>query len=332
LALQEHQVKEHIFVFDGWYEKWAEIEILSHLPSAQLIRLERNVGQGSARNLGVKKSSCKWVAFLDQDDLWEPNHISDLIFGTRYGEFSLGYSDIKEIDSDGFVTVQSMMYNTIVLGMNNLIKKEISDLLFRDLMIFPSSAIVDRVKFDSVGGFAEHLKGHEDDFGFRKLLQAHPNHFYCATATASWRTHSSGTSGSISMSESRVAYSKMLLSEFQDDVSIKKGVSTRLSKSFLRELIAVASNPDPSQFDLYRGNCVAFLNVTKELKAPIKFRYRIAFTLKNPQLLLLIVNILKFLRRLLTTPKFKVNFEYGNPFFPGLRIVKFLVRQIRETK
>ena len=332
LAIQEHDIEEHIFVFDGWFEKWAEIEILSHFPSAKLIKIERNVGQGSARNLGIKKSSCKWVAFLDQDDLWEPDHISDLIFGTRYGEFSLGYSDIKEIDGDGFVTAKSMMYNTVVLGMNSLIKKEISDLLFRDMMIFPSSAIVDRVKFDNVGGFAELLKGHEDDFGFRKLLQAYPNHFYCDSVTASWRTHSSGTSGSLSMSESRLAYSKILLSEFQDDVSIKKGISNRLSKSFLRELIAVASNPNKSVFDLYRGNCVAFLNVTKEFNTTIKFRYRIGFSLKNPHLLVLVVNISKFLRKLLIGPEFTIRFKLINPFSLFFRIVIFLGRRISETK
>jgi len=332
LALQEHDVEEHIFVFDGWFEKWAEFEILSLFPDAHLIKLERNVGQGSARNLGVKKSSCKWVAFLDQDDLWAPDHISDLVFGTRYGEFSLGYSDIKEIDANGFVTEKSMMYNTVVLGMNSLIKKEISDLLFRDMMIFPSSAIVDRVKFDSVGGFAEGLKGHEDDFGFRKLLQEFPNHFYCDSVTASWRTHSSGTSGSISMSESRLAYSKILLSEFRDDVSIKKGISNRLSKSFLRELIAAASIPNNSQFDLYRGNCVAFLKVTKEFNTTIKFRYRIMFLLKNPKLLVLFVNILITLRKLLVAPEFTIKIKFINPFSLFFRIVRFLGRRIRETK
>jgi glycosyltransferase involved in cell wall biosynthesis len=334
LVLQEHQVKEHIFVFDGWYENWAEIEILRHLPNAQLIKLERNMGQGSARNLGMKKSSCKWIAFLDQDDLWEPDHLSGLILGTRHGEFSLGYSDIKEIDVDGFVTEKSMMHNTVVLGMNNLIKKDISDLLFRDLMIFPTSVIVDRVKFNHVGGFAEVLKGHEDDFGFRKLLQEYPIHFYHNSVTASWRAHSSGTSASISMSESRLAYSKLLLSEFRDDLSIKKGISNRLSKSFLRELIGVASNHDKSLFDLYRRNCVAFLNVTRDLEAPTNFRYRIAFSLKYPLLLVLIVKILKFLRTFLIAPKVRHEFKFTliNPVFPIVKVIKFLGRRIGETK
>ena len=334
LVLQEHQVKEHIFVFDGWYENWAEIEILQHLPNAQLIKLDRNMGQGSARNLGIKKSSCKWVAFLDQDDLWEPDHLSDLILGTRHGEFSLGYSDIKEIDADGFVTEKSMMHNTVVLGMNSLIKKDISDLLFRDLMIFPTSVIVDRVKFSFVGGFAEVLKGHEDDFGFRKLLQAYPNHFYCDSVTASWRRHNSGTSGSISMSESRLAYSKILFSEFQDDISIKKGISNRLSKSFLRELIAAASGPDKSFFDLYRHNCIAFLNVTKNLEAPTNLRYRIAFSLKHPSLLVLIVKILKFLRKFLVAPKirFEAKLSLINPVFLIVKVIKFFGRRISETK
>jgi hypothetical protein len=136
------------------------------------------------------------------------------------------------------------------------------------------------------------------------------------------------------MSESRLAYSKLLLSEFRDDLSIKKGISNRLSKSFLRELIGVASNHDKSLFDLYRRNCVAFLNVTRDLEAPTNFRYRIAFSLKYPLLLVLIVKILKFLRTFLIAPKVRHEFKFTliNPVFPIVKVIKFLGRRIGETK
>ncbi len=333
LSLQKHDVREHIFVFDGWYEKWAEIEILRHFPKAQLIKLERNMGQGSARNLGIKKSSCKWIAFLDQDDLWEPDHLSDLILGTKYGDFSLGYSDLKKIDSEDFILEKSMMYVSNLLGKNSPIKKDASDLLLRDLMIFPTSAIVDRDKFNSVGGFAEGLKGHEDDYGFRKLLQGYPNHFHSTSITASWREHASGTSTSMSMSESRLAYSRLLLSEFQDDESLKKGISNRISKSFLSELIAVASSRDKSQFNSYRSNCATFLSITKELKAPTKFRYRIMFSLRYPLLLVLIVKMVKVIKFLIE-PKFgnKVEFLLKKLVSLIVKVIKFLGRHIGETK
>jgi glucose-1-phosphate thymidylyltransferase len=300
LLLQEYKVDEHIFVFDGWYENWAESEIRQHFPDANLIRLEKNIGQGGARNKGVEYSSSKWVAFLDQDDLWDKDHLCSLVSGSSHGEFSIGYSDIREIDHHGEIKVRSMMSNTVSLGRNSLIKKDISDLLFRDLMIFPSSAMVDRVKFLEVGGFGRDLKGHEDDYGFRKLLERYPNHFYCKQITASWRNHASGTSTSFSMSESRLAYSVLLFNEYEGDKIIRDGIASRLANSFLRELISSASDQRDSDFYSYRENCHEFVKVARGSNVHLKFRYKVAFRIRNPKLLLILVNSGKFLRKLLS--------------------------------
>ena len=35
------------------------------------IKLEENVGAGEARNIGLKFSAARFVAFLDSDDLWK---------------------------------------------------------------------------------------------------------------------------------------------------------------------------------------------------------------------------------------------------------------------
>jgi glycosyltransferase involved in cell wall biosynthesis len=258
------------------------------------------VGQGGARNAGVKSSSSKWVAFLDQDDLWDKDHLSLLVSGASHGEFSIGYSDIREIDQSSEIKVISMMNNTVTLGKNSLIKKDISDLLFRDLMIFPSSAMVDRVKFLKIGGFASNLKGHEDDYGFRKLLEAYPNHFYCKQITASWRNHASGTSTSFSMSESRLAYSALLFNEYEGDKIILEGIANRLANSFLRELISSANDQRDSDFYSYKENCQLFVYATKKANAHLKFRYKVAFQIRNPKLLLLMVRSGKFLRKLLS--------------------------------
>jgi len=190
-----------------------------------------------------------------------------------------------------------MMNNTVNLGKNSLIKKDISDLLFRDLMIFPSSAIVDREKFLEVGGFGRALKGHEDDYGFRKLLEAYPNHFYCKRITASWRNHASGTSTSFSMSESRLAYSVLLFKEYEEDKIIRDGIAMRLANSFLRELLSSAKSQRGSDFNSYRENCHKFVKVAKESNAHLKFRYKVAFQIRNPKLLVALVNSGKFLRK-----------------------------------
>lgn len=39
---------------------------------------QANAGPGPARNRGITEAGCEWIAFLDADDLWLPNHLSTL--------------------------------------------------------------------------------------------------------------------------------------------------------------------------------------------------------------------------------------------------------------
>lgn len=45
---------------------------------ARVIRLPTNQGAWAARNAGLRASSCDWVAFLDSDDEWLPDHLAHL--------------------------------------------------------------------------------------------------------------------------------------------------------------------------------------------------------------------------------------------------------------
>jgi glycosyltransferase involved in cell wall biosynthesis len=43
---------------------------------AEIVRRHSRGGPGAARNSGVALASTKWIAFLDDDDLWLPDHLS----------------------------------------------------------------------------------------------------------------------------------------------------------------------------------------------------------------------------------------------------------------
>ena len=45
---------------------------------ARVIRHEENRGEGAARNTAIRAASCDWVALLDSDDEWLPNHLTTL--------------------------------------------------------------------------------------------------------------------------------------------------------------------------------------------------------------------------------------------------------------
>lgn len=45
--------------------------------SVRVLRTAPRIGPGKARNLGAWSTSTQWVAFLDDDDLWEPDYLAE---------------------------------------------------------------------------------------------------------------------------------------------------------------------------------------------------------------------------------------------------------------
>jgi glycosyltransferase involved in cell wall biosynthesis len=66
---------EVIVVDNGSSNAKAVAEIAGQYPRVSCIRLETNRGVSAARNVGIKASKGKYVAFLDDDDLFLPNRL-----------------------------------------------------------------------------------------------------------------------------------------------------------------------------------------------------------------------------------------------------------------
>jgi glycosyltransferase involved in cell wall biosynthesis len=53
-------------------------DALAAAAGARVVVHERNAGEGAARNTGLKEAREEWVAFLDGDDEWLPEHLATL--------------------------------------------------------------------------------------------------------------------------------------------------------------------------------------------------------------------------------------------------------------
>ena len=275
ISSQTDQSFEAIFVFDGLRDELAVNTIKKYLPDARIIHLDANFGQGTARNKGAAAARANYLCFIDQDDVWQPNHLQNFKSILSHKSFAFGYSDIDKIDINGDVICVSMMDETVLVGQNRLIKRDITDYLFRDLMIFPSSAVVNKFAFDAVNGFGENLRGHEDDELFRKLVVRFESHFYTGMKTASWRSHTKGTSSTVSMSHSRLEYGKRLLNEYKLDAIARSGISQRIVLSFLREVNMTYKNNDDVFLRQSLNNLRSFLSICQQTNTPISLKVRI---------------------------------------------------------
>lgn len=94
IITQTHEDFEAVFVDDGSADTSAEVIVSFEDPRIRLIR-QSNQGVCAARNAGIQESTNPFVAFLDADDEWRPNHLETLAFLIRQyaegGVYSTGF-------------------------------------------------------------------------------------------------------------------------------------------------------------------------------------------------------------------------------------------------
>jgi glycosyltransferase involved in cell wall biosynthesis len=177
---------------------------------------KQNGGQSSARNYGVRLSHGDLIAFLDQDDLWYPNHLEELVkpFLERYyPEIGWVYStmdDIGEYDE---------LYRYDILSYFDSIhpKRSLAQCLSTDMFVIPSATLVSTKAFNDVGGFDERLSGYEDDDLFVRIFSKGYGNVFINKSLAQWRIHGRSCSWSTKMARSRIIYAKKLLENYRDD-------------------------------------------------------------------------------------------------------------------
>jgi|SRR5690554_169225 len=116
---------------------------------------QENQGVSAARNCGIKEAKFEWIAFLDGDDLWEPNHLEEItkmmnlypkekVFVT-----SFVYSDNRPM----FKHLRA----TPIFKIENYFKEAL-----KESLMWTSIVVVNKECFEKVGGFNEKLNRGED--------------------------------------------------------------------------------------------------------------------------------------------------------------------------
>lgn len=220
---------EIIVVDDGSTDSGADI--VARLATDHAIRLihQENAGQSSARNIGVEHAHGDLVAFLDQDDVWYPDHLAELVkpfMKRRLVPLGWAYSNLDEIAQDGNV-IRLGFLDTLEAGHP---KRDLASCIARDMFVLPSASLISRRAFLSVGGFDERLSGYEDDDLFLRLFRAGFENVYLPQSLSKWRIYQTSSSYSSRMATSRATYARKLIEQFPNDPD--------MARYYVRDLIA----------------------------------------------------------------------------------------------
>jgi glycosyltransferase involved in cell wall biosynthesis len=140
--------------------------LVLRFPQARYFRRGQNGGQAAARNDGADLATGEFLAFLDQDDLWEPTFLAEALAGLDAdSRAALIHADGYQVDeSDRILEYDAAMKHT----------RSITQQLRGGHDAATSGSLVRRACFDSVGGYDPELRVWEDiDLAIR-LYQRYP--------------------------------------------------------------------------------------------------------------------------------------------------------------
>jgi glycosyltransferase involved in cell wall biosynthesis len=219
---------ELIVVDDGSTD--GSLDELAGLAPAELpVRVLRqaNSGQSAARNLAARCAEGEYLAFLDQDDIWSPDHLAALVEPLLANPAAgWAYSDFDEIDIEGYLVTRAFLRTFEVRHP----KRTITECVRADLMVLPSASLLRRTAFEEVGGFDEALCGYEDDDLFLRFFRSGWEQVFLDRTLVRFRVHASGSSAASRFLESRMGFTAKLTALLPDD--------PRMMRFYLREAIA----------------------------------------------------------------------------------------------
>lgn len=63
-----------------------------------------NMGAAVSRNNALREAKGRWIAFLDSDDLWEPEKLEKQVRFMEENGYKFSYTEYQEMDADGNLT------------------------------------------------------------------------------------------------------------------------------------------------------------------------------------------------------------------------------------
>ncbi|GEM_PF-5619491 len=183
IAAQTYPNIEAVVVNDAGQDVSNVIDRFKKRLKIKYIVHEKNKDLAGARNSGLKNASGSYIAYLDDDDLFFPNHIEDALRILTGSDYEVVYSDAfrlhQEEENGVYVTRHMDIPYSVDFDAERILKGNIAPVL---------TYVHARSCLDKAGYFDESLHTHEDwDFFIRLSRSYKFYHLKKLTCAFAWR-------------------------------------------------------------------------------------------------------------------------------------------------
>lgn len=200
---------QHIVVNDGGDDVSGLLARFANRPHFTLLS-PGAVGRCRAGNLGLAAARAPWVAWLDDDDLYDPDHLAGLVAAAEAAKAEVAYSDSwvvqQTVDAQTGAYVDGPRTAATVFEWSKI-------RLWRRGDLHMVSVLVSRAVTERLGGFDETIPVLEDLEMFARFAQDHDFHHH-RERTATYRLRDDGTNAVTAMRREFMETRAMLYKRF----------------------------------------------------------------------------------------------------------------------
>jgi len=190
---QDFKDFEILIIDDGSTDNTFDV-LINYLDYIRYIKKE-NGGTASARNLGIKESKGKYIAFLDADDLWEKSKLKTQISFLEETDYSWVYSDADAFDE---TTGKKLFKFSKMYSMKS--GNILTSLFFVDFIPSPTLVVLKSI-FSAIGYFNEQEFFNIEDYEmWLRIAEKFPIGYINQTL-AKYRIHSNSKTNSTNFEE-----------------------------------------------------------------------------------------------------------------------------------
>jgi glycosyltransferase involved in cell wall biosynthesis len=224
----------------------------------EIIKLERNSGgPAKPRNIGIKNSNGDFIAFLDQDDIWDNDKLR-ICCNSICDNVDFIYHDMRVVAENDYSVKQK------ILPSRQLEQPVLIDLLINDNAILNSSTMVRRSLLVKIGDINESKKmiASEDYNTWLRIAKITDNFLYIPKVLGSIFVHSSGASN-------KDMYSSVIYAakEFMTYVSPRQRRIIKVQRVYVRARYKYLNNERGAAVKALLFFCLNYGDITIKIKS-----------------------------------------------------------------